>query len=122
MLQQAIPAISLVSQTSLGTAIANDTSAGMVFAQQVYGYGREGDVLIGISTSGNAANVLNALRVARAIGLRTIGLTGSQGGLMTRLCDTCIQVPATNNPEVQVYHQWVYHTLCAMLEAQYFDE
>jgi D-sedoheptulose 7-phosphate isomerase len=122
MLQQAIPAISLASQVSLATAIANDTSADMVFAQQVYGYGLEGDVLIGISTSGNAANVLNALRVARAIGLQTIGLTGSQGGRMKTLCDPCIRVPASKNPEVQACHLWVYHTLCAMVEAQYFDE
>src|SRR4030095_13116929 len=72
-LQGGLPAISLVSQTSLISAIANDTAADMVYAQQVYAYGREGDTLMGISTSGNARNVIHAMQVARALGLHTIG-------------------------------------------------
>ena len=88
-LQGALPAISLVSQSSLITAIANDTAPDMIFAQQVYGYGREGDVVVGISTSGNSGNVLQALRVGRAMGLRTLGFTGS-GGAMKSLCDVAV--------------------------------
>jgi D-sedoheptulose 7-phosphate isomerase len=121
-LQGALPAISLVSQVSLSTAVANDVAADMVFAQQVYGYGREGDVLIGISTSGNAANVLQALRAARAFGLGTLGLSGADGGRMKELCDVLIRVPAAVTPEVQVWHLRVYHGLCALLELEFFGQ
>jgi D-sedoheptulose 7-phosphate isomerase len=119
-LQRALPAISLVSQVSLTTAVANDVAADMVFAQQVYGYGREGDVLIGISTSGNAANVLQALRTARAFGLGTLGLSGADGGRMKGLCDVLIRVPAGVTPEVQTWHLRIYHALCALLELEFF--
>jgi D-sedoheptulose 7-phosphate isomerase len=121
-LQGALPAISLVSQVSLATAVANDVAADMVFAQQVYGYGREGDVLIGISTSGNAANVLQALRTARALGLGTLGLSGADGGRMKGLCDVLIRVPAVVTPEVQTWHLRVYHSLCALLELEFFGQ
>ena len=84
-LQGALPAISLVSQTALITAFANDVAADMVFAQQVYGYGRPGDTLVAISTSGNSPNVVNAVRVARALGLHTLGFTGENGGLLKGL-------------------------------------
>jgi D-sedoheptulose 7-phosphate isomerase len=119
-LQGALPAISLVSQTSLATALANDVSAEMVFAQQVYGYGRPVDVLLALSTSGNAANVIAALRVARVLGLKTVGLTGRAGGQVGELADLTIRVPADLTPEVQVLHLQVYHCLCAMLEAESF--
>jgi phosphoheptose isomerase len=119
-LQGALPAFSLVSQTSLATALANDVSAEMVFAQQVYGYGRPGDVLLALSTSGNAANVLAALRVARVLGLKSIGLTGRDGGRLRELVDLALRVPASLTPEVQVLHLQVYHCLCAMLEAEFF--
>jgi len=125
-LQGALPAISLASQMSLITAVANDTSAEMVFAQQVYGYGRPGDVLLAISTSGNSRNVLHALRVARAAGLATIGLTGPGGGEMAALCDValCIPQPAGrpgDTAEIQRAHQALYHALCRMLEEEFFD-
>src|SRR5215208_7793985 len=97
-LQGALPAISLVSQSSLLSAIANDTAADMIFAQQVYAYGREGDTLIGLSTSGNARNVVNAMQVARAFGLHTIALTGPTGGALNSLCEVCICVPAESTP------------------------
>jgi phosphoheptose isomerase len=119
-LQGALPAISLVSQTSLLSAIANDTAADMVYAQQVYAYGREGDALIGISTSGNARNVIHALQVARALGLHTIGLTGPTGGMLRPLCDTCICVPRENTPAIQERHLPIFHVLCAMLEEEFF--
>jgi D-sedoheptulose 7-phosphate isomerase len=119
-LQGALPAIPLVSQTSLISAISNDTAADMVFAQQVYGYGREGDVLLGVSTSGNARNVIHAMQVARALGLRTIGLTGATGGRLRPLCDVCIRVPAESTPAIQERHLPIYHVLCAMLEEEFF--
>lgn len=119
-LQRALPAISLVSQSSLCSAILNDVSGDMIFAQQVYGYGRSGDVLVGISTSGNAENVIQAARVARAFGLASVGFTGEQGGRLKDLCTVTINVPADGTPRVQEYHQKVYHTLCAMLETRFF--
>jgi len=119
-LQGGLPAISLVSQTALLSAIANDTAADMVYAQQVYAYGREGDVLIGISTSGNARNVLHAMQVARAVGMSTAGLTGPTGGELKQLCDVCICVPADNTPAIQERHLPIFHVLCAMLEEEFF--
>jgi D-sedoheptulose 7-phosphate isomerase len=119
-LQGGLPAISLVSQTSLLSAIANDTAADMVFAQQVYAYGQDGDALIGISTSGNARNVIHAMQVARALGLRIIGLTGPTGGRLKPLCDVCICVPAENTPAIQERHLPIFHVLCAMLEEEFF--
>jgi D-sedoheptulose 7-phosphate isomerase len=119
-LQGGLPAISLVSQTSLLSAIANDTAADMVYAQQVYAYGREGDVLIGISTSGNSMNVIRALQVARALGLHTIGLTGRTGGKLKPLCDVCIRVPAQDTALIQERHLPIFHVLCAMLEEEFF--
>lgn len=121
-LQGALPAISLVSQVSLCSAVLNDVSAQMIFAQQVYGYGRKGDVLIGISTSGNASNVIQALRVARAFGLKTIGFTGEKGGSLKELCTVLIAAPLSATAEIQEIHQRIYHTLCAMLERRFFGE
>jgi D-sedoheptulose 7-phosphate isomerase len=119
-LQGALPAISLVSQTSLTTAYANDVAADMVFAQQVYGYGKPGDVLIAISTSGNAANVRHAAQVARAFGLQTIGLTGKDGGGLKLICEVTICVPWEGATAVQERHLPIYHALCAILEAEFF--
>lgn len=119
-LQGALPAISLVSHTALATAYANDVAADMVFAQQVYGYGKPGDVLVGLSTSGNSQNVVKALQVARAMGLRTIGLTGAGGGAMKELCDVTIRVPYDSTPDIQERHLPIYHALCIMLEDEFF--
>ena len=119
-LQGALPAISLVSQTSLLSAIANDTAADMVYAQQVYAYGHKGDALIGISTSGNARNVINAMQVARVLGLHTISLTGPTGGALKSLCEVCICVPGESTPAVQELHLPIFHVLCAMLEEEFF--
>ena len=119
-LQRALPAISLVSQVSLGTAVANDLGADLVFAQQVYGYGRPGDALIAISTSGNAPNVLAACRTARAFGLKVLGLSGQDGGRLARACDLCLRAPASETSAVQVWHLRAYHLLCALLEAELF--
>ena len=119
-LQGALPAISLVSQSALISAFANDISADMAFAQQVYGYGRAGDCLIGISTSGNAKNVLYAAHTAKALGLGTIALTGLSGGELRNTCDITICVPSSNTPKIQEYHLPVYHTLCMMIEEAFF--
>ncbi len=118
-LQGALPAISLVSQISLATAVANDVSADMMFAQQVFGYGRPGDALIAISTSGNAANVINAVKVARAVDVKTIALTG-EGGALKELAGISISVPGGDTARIQEYHMAIYHTLCAALEAELF--
>ncbi|MBN2147152.1 MAG: SIS domain-containing protein [Anaerolineales bacterium] len=120
LLQGGLPAISLVSQSALISAIANDTSAEMVFAQQVIGYGRAGDVLWGLSTSGNARNVIAAFQTARAVGVRTIALTGPTGGELMAYSDIIIRVPGENTPAIQERHLPIYHTLCAMLEAEFF--
>lgn len=120
-LQGALPTISLVSQTSLITAYANDVAADMIFAQQVYGYGARGDVLMGISTSGNSRNVLHATRVARARGLSTVGFTGRTGGALKSLCDVCVRVPFDATADVQERQLAIYHALCAMLEEALFS-
>ena len=119
-LQGALPAISLVSQSSLCSAISNDSGAEMVFAQQVYGYGAGGDVLLALSTSGKAKNVLYAARTAAAFGLKTIGLTGKADSPLSELCDVTIRVPAEDTAEVQEQHTKVYHHICAVLEAELY--
>jgi D-sedoheptulose 7-phosphate isomerase len=121
-LQGALPAISLSSQTSLLTAFSNDVAPDMAFAQQVYGYGRKGDVLIGLSTSGNSSNVINALKVAKALDMETVGFTGKDGGAMKDVCDILISVPAVETYRVQEYHLPLYHALCAMVEADFFGD
>ncbi len=121
-LQGALPTLSLVSQTSLLTAFANDVAPDMAFAQQVYGYGKEGDAVIGISTSGRSENVLNALRVARALGLATIGFTGKHGGEMPEVCEVTICVPWDLTADVQERHLSIYHALCALLEEEFFQD
>ncbi|QHW33663.1 SIS domain-containing protein [Paenibacillus rhizovicinus] len=120
-LQGALPAISLVSHTALATAFANDVAPDLVFAQQVYGYGKPGDVLVSLSTSGNSANVLHAITVAKASGLRTIGLTGRSGGRMKELCDVTIRIPEDMTPDIQERHLPVYHALCILLEEAFFE-
>jgi phosphoheptose isomerase len=119
-LQGAIPAISLVSQSALLTAFMNDVDGSMVFAQQVYGYGKAGDCLLALSTSGNSKNIIKAVQVATVCGVRTIGLTGESGGELAALCEVCIRVPSNSTPIVQQYHQKVYHALCAALEDHFF--
>jgi D-sedoheptulose 7-phosphate isomerase len=119
-LQGALPAIALTSQVSLNTAVSNDIHAEMIFAQQVYGLGRKGDAVLGISTSGNSRNVVNAFIVARALELKTIALTGRSGGLFPPFADVIIRVPADTVLEIQELHLPVYHTLCVELEERFF--
>ena len=119
-LQQGLPAISLTAHSALISAVANDTDADLIFAQQVVGYGNTGDVLIGISSSGNSQNVLDALITAKAKGLVVIGLTGETGGKMKPFCDILINVPERRTLFVQELHLPVYHTLCLMIESSIF--
>jgi len=119
-LQGALPAISLSSQTSLLTAYANDVDPEMIFAQQVFGYGRPGDAVLGISTSGRSRNVLFALQLGKALGLHTLGLTGRGSPGLGGLCEVTICVPADTTSDVQERHMAIYHTLCAMLEQAFF--
>lgn len=120
-LQGALPAISLTQNQVLATAYANDVAPDMIFAQQVYGYGQEGDVLLAVTTSGNSENILCAAEVAGKKGMKVIGLTGKTGGRLKRLTDVCICVPETETAFVQEKHVIVYHTICAMLEAYFFQ-
>ena len=119
-LQLALPAIALTGHPSLTTAFANDVAADMVFAQQVLGYGKEGDVFLGISTSGSSRNVLNAALAAKAFGLRVVGLTGRSGGALAGLADVCIRAPERETYLVQEAHESLYHALCAALEEESF--
>lgn len=119
-LQGALPAISLSSQLGLLTAYGNDVAFDMVYAQQVYGYGQPGDVLVGLSTSGNSANVVHAVQIAKLRSVRTIGFTGSGGGKLAELCDVTIKVPDDETYRIQERHLAIYHTLCIMLEETFF--
>lgn len=121
-LQGALPAISLTGHSSLQTAYMNDAVPELVFAQQVNGYGKEGDVLLGISTSGNSKNVLYAAVNAKAKGLKVIGLTGSKENKLMKFADVCIRVPETETYKIQEYHLPVYHCLCLMLEEKFFGK
>jgi D-sedoheptulose 7-phosphate isomerase len=121
-LQQAIKAVSLTSNTSLITAIANDMHPDLIFAQQLYGYGKSGDVLMALSTSGNSINVIKALLVAIRFGIKTIGLTGYNKGQMEEYCDVCICVPEDDTYGIQELHMPIYHTLCLMLEDMHFNK
>ncbi|HEX2957306.1 MAG TPA: SIS domain-containing protein [Chitinispirillaceae bacterium] len=119
-LEMPLAAISLVSQTALITAIANDVSADMIFAQQVLGYGKPGDILFAFSTSGNSANVVNAVNVALACGMITIGFTGEHGGTLRDICDIAVRVPASQTYQIQEFHFPIYHSLCLMIEEEVF--
>lgn len=119
-LQGSLPAIPLTGNIALSTAFANDAVPELVFAQQVYGYGKANSALLGISTSGNSLNVIYALEAARAKKMVTIGMTGEGGGKMKELCDVCICVPAKQTYQVQELHLPVYHTLCLMIEEEFF--
>ncbi len=119
-LQHGLPAIALPGALALTTAMANDVHADLIYAQGVMALGAPGDVLLAISTSGMAANVLAAVRVARWRGLTTIALSGKTGGALAHLCDIAILAPGAGTPEIQEYHLPIYHALCAAVEAALF--
>ena len=115
-LQGALPAISLPSQNAILSAYINDVEPDMMYAQLVYGYANENDLVMGISTSGNSKNIVNALKVANAVGAKTLALTGISGGALAEIADVLIGVPEHETYKVQEYHLPVYHYLCAEVE------
>lgn len=119
-LQGALPALPLTVFHALLTAWANDCDPAYAYAQLVHGLGRRGDVLLAISTSGNAHNVRHAATVARAKGLVVVGLTGASGGALRELCDHCLRVPETETFKIQELHLPIYHALCLALEEHFF--
>lgn len=121
-LQGALPAISLPSQSAVISAFANDVAADMVYAQLVYGYAKENDLVIGISTSGNSKNVVNAAEVAKCVGASTLALTGEKASRLSEICDVTIKVPESETYKVQELHLPVYHYLCAKTEQTMFDD
>lgn len=121
LLQGALPAIALDGHSALTTAYMNDCDPLMCFAQQVNGYGKEGDVLLGISTSGNSKNVIYAAVTAKAKGMKIIGLTGKKDSKLSELADVCIRVPEMETYKIQELHLPVYHCLCLMLEEEFFN-
>ena len=119
-LQGALPAIAVTGHVGLSTAYLNDCSPLLAFAQQVNGFGNVGDVFLGISTSGDSENILYALVTARAKGMKTVGLSGRDGGRMKEFCDEIIIVPEKETFKIQELHLPVYHALCLMLEERFF--
>lgn len=121
-LQGALPAIALAGHISLSTAYMNDCEPLLCFAQQVNGYGRPGDVLLGISTSGNSRNVLYAAVAARARAMKVIGLTGEKGGRLERYSDVCIKAPAAETYKIQELHLPIYHCICQVVEKHFYSK
>ncbi|MDD5454231.1 MAG: SIS domain-containing protein [Candidatus Ratteibacteria bacterium] len=121
-LQMPLPAISLTSHISFTTAFNNDMNPQFTFAQQLFGLGKKGDVLIALSTSGNAKNVINACRLAKILGIKTIALTGKNGGELKKICDVVIRVPEEDTLSIQEYHLPIYHTICSVIEDMFFEE
>ncbi len=119
-LQMALPAISLVNEAGLLTAYANDVAPDLNFAQQVFGQGKKGDVLLAISTSGNSANVIYAVEMAKVLGITSIALTGKTGGKLKTLSDIILNAPETETYKIQELHLPIYHAICLALEAEFF--
>lgn len=121
-LECGLMAIPLVAHEALSTAYINDVDGLGVFAQQLFGFGRPGDVFIGISTSGNSKNVMNATVVARALGIKVIGLTGANGGELANVADVAVKAPETETYMIQELHLPIYHCWCLMLEDKFFNK
>lgn len=121
-LQGSLPVIALTNNTALMTASLNDVDGNVMFAQQVNGYGKEGDVFLGISTSGNSKDIVYPTVVAKAKGLMTVALTGKDGGKLKGIADICIVVPEQETFKIQELHLPVYHTLCLEIEEYFWRE
>ena len=119
-LQVGLPAISLTSINALNSAFANDVDPELMFAQSVFALGKAEDVLVAISTSGNAKNVAEAARVARAIGMKVVALTGRDGGTLKKLSDVCVIAPECETFKIQELHLPIYHYICAAVEKNFF--
>lgn len=121
-LQGSLPAIALPSITALNTAFCNDVDPALMYAQSVVGLGNPGDMLIAISTSGNSVNAVGAAKVAKALGLTVVALTGKGGGKLGEIADIAVRVPETETFKIQELHLPVYHYICAAVEAEFFAE
>ena len=121
-LERGLMAIPLVAHEALSTAYLNDVDGLGVFAQQLFGFGRLGDVFLAISTSGNSKNILYATVVARALGIKVIGLTGANGGELATVADVCVKAPSSETYMIQEYHLPIYHCWCLMLEDKFFGK
>ncbi len=117
-----LPSMALTTDTSILTAIGNDYGYEKLFARQVQANGVEGDIFIGISTSGNSKNIVEALKECKAKGITTVGLTGQSGGVMKELCDYCICIPSDETPRVQESHILIGHIICAVVEEEIFGK
>lgn len=118
--RDALPAEALHCNTSYMTAVANDYSYDVIYARLIKGIGKPGDFLVGLSTSGNSANIVKAFEVAREKGIVTVGFTGETGGLMKPLSDYLINIPSKNTPRIQESHMLLGHIICELVEEQYF--
>jgi len=118
--REALPAEALHCNTSYLTAVANDYSYDVIYSRLIQGIGKKGDILIGMSTSGNSANILHAMDMARQKGMITIGFTGDDGGAMREKSDYLINVPSSNTPRIQEAHMLIGHIICQLVEEQYF--
>lgn len=121
-LEMPLRTIPLTSHIAITTAYMNDADATGVFAQQLLGYGDEGDIFFAISTSGNSENIISACIVAKALGLKIVGLSGEKDSKLSEYADICIQVPETETYKIQELHLPVYHCLCLMLESYFFGD
>ena len=119
--RDALPAEALHCNTSYLTAVANDYSYDVVYARLIKGYGQKGDFLVGLSTSGNSANIIKAFEVAREKGITTVGFTGESGGKMKELSDYLVNVPSKDTPRIQESHIMLGHIICQLVEEQYFS-
>jgi D-sedoheptulose 7-phosphate isomerase len=115
-----LPAIALTTDTSILTSVSNDMAFNQIFAKQLRALGKEGDVAIGISTSGNSSNVIKAFEVAKEMGIKTVALTGNDGGMLAKIADISLTVPSTSTPRIQETHILIGHILCEMAEHYLF--
>jgi len=115
-----LPAIALTTDTSILTSVSNDMGFDEIFAKQLRALGKEGDVAIGISTSGNSSNVVKAFEVAQEMGMKTVAFTGNDGGMLAKMANISLAVPSTSTPRIQEAHILIGHILCEMVEHQLF--
>jgi len=120
--REALPAIALTTDSSVLTSIANDYDYSRIFARQVEALAKEGDVVIGISTSGSSSNVIEAVKTAKEKGAKTVGFTGNQGGKLAELVDFVISVPSDETPRVQESHITIFHIICCLVERELFGD
>jgi len=118
--REALPAEALHCNTSYLTAVANDYSYDVIYSRLIRGIGKKGDILIGLSTSGNSANIVQAFETAREKGMITIGFTGTSGGALKELSDYLVNVPSSNTPRIQETHMLIGHIICQLVEEEYF--